>query len=70
LPPSPVNHTTRVGVAVAVTLTPGTLAVADRGPHVASSTHNHIGSITNCGAGGGGLNSICGAGGASRDTAI
>src|SRR5947207_10601655 len=33
LPPSPVDSTSLTGVAVAVTLIPGTDAVADRGPH-------------------------------------
>ncbi|MEU0511616.1 hypothetical protein [Amycolatopsis sp. NPDC006125] len=46
--PSPIDHDTEVGVAVAVTATPGTDAVADLGCHTARSTHNHVGKRTNC----------------------
>ncbi|MFI9643566.1 hypothetical protein ACIG87_26525 [Micromonospora sp. NPDC051925] len=41
--PSPGLHTTRTGVAVAVTDIPGTDAVARRTPHVGPSTHSHTG---------------------------
>ena len=44
--PSPISHRTRVGVAVAVTDTPGTDAVAVRAPHVVGSTHSHTGTRT------------------------
>jgi hypothetical protein len=46
--PSPVDHTTRDGVAVAVTTTPGTAADADRALHCPESIHNHIGKCTSC----------------------
>ncbi|WP_158073295.1 hypothetical protein [Amycolatopsis sp. CB00013] len=45
--PSPITQATPVGVAVAVTDTPGTEAVADCGRHIARSNHNHVGSRTN-----------------------
>jgi hypothetical protein len=68
--PSPIDHTTRTGSAVAVTATPGTLAEADlASPHQDGSTHNHVGNITNCGAGAGGLTTTTGRGNTSRDAA-
>ncbi len=45
--PSPIDHTTDVGVAVAVTDTPGTVAVADTGPQPLDS-HIQVGRLTNC----------------------
>ncbi len=47
-PPSPIDHTTRCGVAVAVTTTPGTSAVLDTGCHPLCSTHSHVGTPTTC----------------------
>lgn len=46
--PSPIDHVTEFGTAVAVTETPGTDAVADRGRHCAGSIHNQVGKLTNC----------------------
>ena len=51
-PPSPIDHTTRVGAAVTVTDTPGTRTVAVRGPQPDPSTHNQVGRFTNCGPAG------------------
>jgi hypothetical protein len=45
--PSPIDHDTDVGLATAVTDTPGTCAVADRGPQLAGSSHNQLGRFTN-----------------------
>lgn len=67
--PSPVTHTARTGVAVAVTDNPGTDAVAATGRHTDGSSHNHVGTNTNCGAGGAGFNRITGVGNRNRDTA-
>lgn len=58
--PSPIDHTTRTGVAVAVTDTPGTDTVADSAAQLPGSSHNHTGRFTNCGPGG--LEPISGAG--------
>ena len=44
--PSPIDQTTRVGVAVTVTDNPGTLAVALCAPHREASTHNQVGTRT------------------------
>ena len=44
--PLPIDHTAWIGVAVAVTLIPGTDAVADCGRHEAGSNDNHDGSPT------------------------
>jgi hypothetical protein len=44
--PSPVDHDTDLGRAVAVTTTPGTDAVAATTSHP-SSSHNHVGRFTN-----------------------
>ncbi len=46
--PSPIDHDTDVGRATAVTITPGTCAVAERTPQLAGSTHNHVGRFTSC----------------------
>jgi hypothetical protein len=43
------DHTTRVGVAIAVTDTPGTDTVAECGSQSDPSTHNQVGKFTNCG---------------------
>lgn len=68
--PSPVLHCTRTGLAVAVTDNPGTPAVADRGTHDPEPSHNHVGTFTNCGAGGAGLNLITGPGNRNVATAL
>ncbi|WP_173130366.1 hypothetical protein [Kibdelosporangium persicum] len=44
--PSPMDHDTEVGFAVAVTDTPGTEAVADTGSQPLDS-HIHVGKFTN-----------------------
>ena len=44
--PSPIDHDTNVGVATAVTDTPGTEAVAETGPQPLDS-HIHVGRFTN-----------------------
>jgi hypothetical protein len=68
--PSPIDHTTRTGVALAVTTTPGTLAEADLDrPHQAGSTHNHVGNNTNCGARAGGFTTTTGRGNTNLDAA-
>ncbi|PWU54621.1 hypothetical protein DLE60_29540 [Micromonospora globispora] len=67
--PSPGRHTTRTGVAVAVTDIPGTDAVAERLPHVEGSTHHHTGSCASTPAAALGFLRIAGAGSRSRDTA-
>lgn len=46
LDPSPSDHTTSVGVAVATTDSPGTAAVADMGCQVLPSTHSQVGTPT------------------------
>jgi hypothetical protein len=58
--PSPICHTIRVARAVAVTLNPGTAAVADAGPHVTALTgvQSHTGPCTNTLAAGGAM-AIC-----------
>lgn len=43
--PSPIDHDTDFGVAVAVTDTPGTDAVADAGAHLLAS-HSQVGKFT------------------------
>lgn len=45
--PSPSDHTTRTGEAVAVTDTPGTDADADRRPHEPPDTASQVGRYTN-----------------------
>ena len=45
-PPSPISHTTRTGVAVTVTDTPGTDTVDDCAAHDAASTHNQLSRFT------------------------
>ncbi|WP_170323815.1 hypothetical protein [Cryptosporangium phraense] len=44
--PSPVSHTVCSGTAVAVTVNPGTAALADRAVHHSAGTQNHAGSPT------------------------
>jgi hypothetical protein len=58
--PSPMSHTIRAARAVAVTVIPGTAAVAVVGPHVAADTwvHIHTGACTTPIAPGGGANPI------------
>ncbi|MEU2610653.1 hypothetical protein ABZ570_03570 [Micromonospora sp. NPDC007271] len=68
--PSPKDQRTFVGVAVAVTATPGTDAVADRAPHVTESTHNHTGTRTSTNGAVPGFVRIFGAGRRSRDRAV
>ncbi|WP_232663117.1 hypothetical protein [Pseudonocardia sp. TRM90224] len=46
--PSPSDHVTDTGVAVAVTAAPGTLTVFDTGTQPVWSIHNHVGNPTNC----------------------
>ncbi|WP_331773234.1 hypothetical protein OG948_58565 (plasmid) [Embleya sp. NBC_00888] len=48
--PSPIDHVTFRRVAVAVTDTPGTVAVADTGAHDAGAIHNQVGTFTICSA--------------------
>jgi hypothetical protein len=69
LPPSPVDHTTLVGFAVAVTVRPGTDAVALRAPHDEESSQNQVGTNTNWAAGGVGFTRIAGGGSCSRRNA-
>ena len=45
--PSPIDQDTEVGVAVAVTDTPGTVAVAEIGPHPLDN-HIQVGRLTSC----------------------
>ncbi|MFE2181061.1 hypothetical protein [Streptomyces sp. NPDC059455] len=47
-PPSPIDQTTDVGRATAVTDTPGTDAVADAFRHAPRSNHSHVGKVTSC----------------------
>jgi hypothetical protein len=49
--PSPIDHVTEVGVATAVTDTPGTEAVADIRLHPPDN-HNQLGRFTSCSPGG------------------
>lgn len=65
--PSPITQNADTGVAVAVTDTPGTEAVADCGCHVARSNHSHVGNHTSCVPAG--LDAITGLGNRSRDRA-
>jgi hypothetical protein len=44
------SQTTRSGVAVTVTLSPGTSAVASNVRQLPSSTHNQVGNPTSCAA--------------------
>ncbi|WP_338595474.1 hypothetical protein [Saccharopolyspora sp. SCSIO 74807] len=41
--PSPIDHRTKLGEAVAVTEAPGTEAVAVWGCHCPRSSHSHVG---------------------------
>jgi hypothetical protein len=45
VPPSPIDHVTEVGAAVAETEMPGTAAVAEIGSH-AVDNHNHVDRFT------------------------
>ncbi|MGW2874751.1 hypothetical protein ACWDBP_00315 [Streptomyces sp. NPDC001233] len=45
--PSPMTHDALCGIAFAVTVTPGTVAVFDTGFHIARSNHIHVGTRTN-----------------------
>jgi len=69
LTPSPVDNTKLTGLAVAVTLIPGTDAVADRGPHESAPSHTHVGKYTICGVGGAGFTRTTGVGNRSALTA-
>jgi hypothetical protein len=69
LAPSPADNTKLTGFAVAVTLIPGTDAVADRGPHESPPSHTQVGKYTICGAGAAGFTRITGAGSRSALTA-
>src|SRR5947207_15143611 len=69
LPPSPVDNTNLTGFAVAVTLMPGTDAVADRGPHESPPSHTQVGKYTICGVGGAGFTRITGVGSRNALTA-
>jgi hypothetical protein len=46
--PSPGCQVTETGVAVAVTLSPGTVAVFDSGTHSAGSIHSQVGRLVSC----------------------
>jgi len=67
--PSPAENTRRAGVAVAVTLNPGTDAVADLAPHDAGSNHSHTGTLTRTFVALGGFHRISGVGSRSALTA-
>jgi hypothetical protein len=60
--PSPGCQVTDTGVAVAVTLSPGTVAVFDSGTHSAGLIHSHVGRFTSCKAACAGLERITGLG--------
>jgi hypothetical protein len=62
--PSPKSHVTDTGVAVAVTDSPGTAAVADTDFHALELSHVHVGTPTNCGRPTAGLAAIAGFGSA------
>jgi len=64
-----VLNTSEEGVAVAVTLNPGTDAVADRGPHDPGSSHNHTGTFTSTFVLDGGFHRITGVGSRNAFTA-
>ncbi len=69
IPPSPVANTSDVGVAVAVTLSPGTDAVADRAPHDPGSSQSHTGVFTSTFVAVGGFQRINGDGSRNAFTA-
>jgi hypothetical protein len=69
LAPSPVDNTKLTGFAVAVTLIPGTDAVADRDPHESPPSHTQVGKKTICGVGGTGFTRITGVGNRNAFTA-
>ena len=60
--PSPGCQVTETGVAVAVTLSPGTVAVFDSGTHSAGLIHSHVGKFVSCKAAWAGLERITGLG--------
>jgi hypothetical protein len=60
--PSPGCQVTETWVAVAVTLSPGTVAVFDSGTHSAGLIHSHVGRFTSCNAACAGLERITGLG--------
>ncbi|MGH3717138.1 MAG: hypothetical protein ACRDT4_27300 [Micromonosporaceae bacterium] len=62
--PSPITQLARVAWARAVTVMPGTLAVADREPQLDDDTHSHVGNRTNFSPLG--LDRTCTAGSTSR----
>jgi hypothetical protein len=68
--PSPHDQNTDVGVAVAVTLTPGTDAVAARGPHDVFDIQPHTGTPTRFCASAAGFVETTGDGRTSRADAI
>ena len=60
--PSPGCQVTDTGVAVAVTLSPGTVAVFDSGTHSAGLIHSQVGKFVSCRAFWAGLERITGLG--------
>ena len=60
--PSPGCQVTETGVAVAVTLSPGTVAVFDSGTHSAGLIHSQVGRFVSCKASWAGLERITGLG--------
>jgi hypothetical protein len=60
--PSPGCQVTETGVAVAVTLSPGTVAVFDLGTHSAGLIHSQVGRFVSCKAAWAGLERITGLG--------
>src|SRR5258708_6846175 len=58
--PSPGCQVTETGVAVAVTLSPGTVAVFDCGTHSAGLIHSQVGRLVSCKAFWAGLERITG----------
>ena len=60
--PSPGCQVTETGVAVAVTLSPGTVAVFDSGTHSAGLIHSQVGRFVSCKAFWAGLERITGLG--------
>ena len=64
------RQVTLTGVAVAVTRSPGTTAVFDRGTHIARFTHSHVGRRTSCRSPGAGEDRITGLGSSRSRRAI